>query len=165
MQKFFDRKEACDIMQATIQQINSGGSNAIWIEGRSGVGKTRLLEYIFDQEPELNFFTFIADEVFYKCERGSAGSSFEYIAAIIFELQYRDPGFFERYIQSYFDSIQHISFLDACCLVLPQIKGLKVFSNLIDNKYKNITPELEHRKSGYVERKRRPYQGNVVRIA
>ena len=30
---------------------------------------------------------------------------------------------------------------------------------------KVITPELEHRKSGYVERKRRPYQGNVVRIA
>ena len=30
---------------------------------------------------------------------------------------------------------------------------------------KDITPELEHRKSGYVERKRRPYQGNVVRIA
>lgn len=29
----------------------------------------------------------------------------------------------------------------------------------------HITPELEHRKSGYVERKRRPYQGNVVRIA
>lgn len=29
----------------------------------------------------------------------------------------------------------------------------------------DITPELEHRKSGYVERKRRPYQGNVVRIA
>ena len=28
-----------------------------------------------------------------------------------------------------------------------------------------ITPELEHRKSGYVERKRRPYQGNLVRIA
>lgn len=28
-----------------------------------------------------------------------------------------------------------------------------------------ITPELEHRKSGYVERKRRPYQGNVARIA
>ena len=31
--------------------------------------------------------------------------------------------------------------------------------------YPVITPELEHRKSGYVERKRRPYQGNVVRIA
>ncbi len=30
---------------------------------------------------------------------------------------------------------------------------------------RDITPELEHRKSGYVERKRRPYQGNVVRIA
>lgn len=139
MHHFFDRKEACRIMQEVIQQINCGASTAIWIEGRSGVGKTRLLEYIFDQEPDLNFFTFIADEVFYKCERGSSSSSFEYIAAIIFEIQYQDPGFFERYIQTYFDSIQHISFLDACSLILPQIKGLKVFSNLIDNKYKNIT--------------------------
>ena len=34
-----------------------------------------------------------------------------------------------------------------------------------DHRGVNITPELEHRKSGYVERKRRPYQGNVVRIA
>lgn len=139
MNNFFDRKDACRTMREAIQQINTGESTAVWIEGRSGVGKTRLLEYIFEQEPELNFFTFIADEVFYKCERGSSSSSFEYIAAIIFELQYRDPGFFERYIQNYFDSIQHISFLDACCLILPQIKGLKIFNNLIDNKYKNIT--------------------------
>ena len=29
----------------------------------------------------------------------------------------------------------------------------------------DITPELEHRKSGYVERKWRPYQSNVVRYA
>ena len=36
---------------------------------------------------------------------------------------------------------------------------------LYENRYNTITPELEHRKSGYVERKRRPYQGNVVRIA
>ena len=28
-----------------------------------------------------------------------------------------------------------------------------------------ITPESEHRKSGYAERKRRPYQSNVVRYA
>lgn len=136
---FFDRKEACHTMREAIQQINNRLATAVWIEGRSGVGKTRLLEYIFDQEPELNFFTFIADEIFYKCERGSSSSSFEYVAAIIFELQYQDPAFFERYIQNYFDSIQHISFLDACCLILPQIKGLKIFSNLIDNKYKNIT--------------------------
>ena len=32
--------------------------------------------------------------------------------------------------------------------------------------YTDITPELEHRKSGYVERKkRRPYQSNVERYA
>jgi hypothetical protein len=37
--------------------------------------------------------------------------------------------------------------------------------DLVPVKVDGITPELEHRKSGYVERKRRPYQGNVVRIA
>ena len=36
---------------------------------------------------------------------------------------------------------------------------------IISKEMFDITPELEHRKSGYVERKRRPYQGNVVRIA
>lgn len=42
--------------------------------------------------------------------------------------------------------------------------GLEALSLWHDND-RAITPELEHRKSGYVERKRRPYQGNVVRIA
>lgn len=139
MKKFFDRKEACEKIESAIQQINDGTPTTVWIEGRSGVGKTRLLEYICDQETKLNFFTFVANEIFYKCERGSVGSSFEYTSAIIFELQYQDPGFFERYIQNFFDDIQHISFLDACCLVLPQIKGFKVFTNLLESKYKNIT--------------------------
>lgn len=139
VQNFFDRRDACLIMKEVIKQINDGVSSAVWIEGRSGVGKTRLLEYIYDQEPDLNFFTFIADEVFYKCECGSADSSFEYITAIIFQIQYQDPGFFERYIQNYFDCIQHITFLDACCLILPQIKGFNILGNLIDSKYKNIS--------------------------
>ena len=44
---------------------------------------------------------------------------------------------------------------------LPANRGLRDENGQIYD----ITPELEHRKSGYVERKRRPYQGNVVRIA
>lgn len=138
MYRFYDRKEACDIMQAVIGKINSGIPSAVWIEGPSGVGKTHLLEYISSQKPELRFFKFLADEVFYKCEQGSANSSFEYIVAIIFEIQAQDPAFFERYIQTYFDNIQNISLLDACCLILPQIKGLKIFGNLISGKYKDI---------------------------
>ncbi len=45
--------------------------------------------------------------------------------------------------------------------------GSTIIGNLcVEGSHRNdITPELEHRKSGYVERKRRPYQGNVVRIA
>ena len=43
--------------------------------------------------------------------------------------------------------------------------GLSHILNAEGEKLQYITPELEHRKSGYVERKRRPYQSNVVRYA
>lgn len=139
MQKFFDRKSAYQDVQGAIMQINKEMSIAIWVEGRSGVGKTRFMEYVYTQEKELNAFTFLADEVFYKCEHGSIDSSFEFVAAIIFELQRENPSYFERFIQNYFDCIEHITFLDACCLVLPQIKGFKFIGNLMETKYKNIT--------------------------
>ena len=139
MKKFYDRKDAHKKIESLIQQINCGIPTAVWIEGKSGVGKTYLLEYIQDKKPGVDFFRFIANEVFYKCERGSVGSSFEYIAAVIYEIQYQSPKFFENYIQRFFDSIQHISLLDACCLILPQVKAMNTLSALIETKYKNIT--------------------------
>ncbi len=45
------------------------------------------------------------------------------------------------------------------------IDGTRQTNAIVQGLGATITPELEHRKSGYVERKRRPYQGNVVRIA
>lgn len=139
MFKFFDRDAAYADIKEVLKQVKLGKSSAVWIEGCSGVGKTRFMEYVSSQENELKFFTFLADDIFYKCERGSVGSSFEYIAAIIFELQREDPKHFELYIQDYFDSLEHISFLDACCLIIPQIKSLNSVSKLIETKYKNIT--------------------------
>ncbi len=139
MQKFFDRKIAYQDIQDSIKQINNEMPVAIWVEGRSGVGKTRFIEYVLTQEKELNVFTFLTGEIFYKCEPGSIDSSFEFIAAIIFVLQKENPGFFERFVQNYFDCIEHITFLDACCLVLPQIKGFKSIGNLLETKYKDIT--------------------------
>ena len=138
MQKFFDRKKAYQDVKEAIKQIGKDMPTAIWIEGRSGVGKTRFMEYVYTREKELNTFTFLTDEVFYKCECGSIDSSFEFVAAIMFELQRRNPSFFEKYIQNYFDCIEHITFLDACCLVLPQIKGFKSIGKLVETKYKNI---------------------------
>ena len=57
------------------------------------------------------------------------------------------------------------SVVNAMCKIISNSyeKKLSRLNTQIDSKL--ITPELEHRKSGYVERKRRPYQGNVVRIA
>lgn len=138
MRKFFDRKTAFQDIQKAIKQIAKKVPTVIWVEGRSGVGKTRFMEYVSTQEKELNVFTYLAEDVFYKCEHGSIDSSFEFVSAIIFKLQKTNPSFFERFIQDYFDCIEHISFLDACCLVLPQIKGFKFVGNLLETKYKNI---------------------------
>lgn len=139
MRKFFDRKEACKKISDIIHQINEGVSAIAWIEGQSGVGKTRFVEYICEYENEMNFFTFSSGDIFYKCEKGAEGSSFEYIAALVYEIQHEDPRFFELFIQNYFDNLEHISFLDACCLIIPQIKGLKVISSLIETKYNKIS--------------------------
>lgn len=139
MKKFFDREIAYRDAQEAIEQITNDVPAAIWVEGRSGVGKTRFMEYVNSQEKELNAFTFLGDGVFYKCEHGSINSSFELIAAIVFELQLKNPSYFEGFIQKYFDCIEHITFLDACCLILPQIKGFKSVGNLLETKYKNIT--------------------------
>ena len=139
MIKFFDRKSAYKDIETAINQINDGLSTVVWVEGGAGVGKTRFIEYVYSQEPTLNIFTFFTGEIFYKCECGSACSSFEYVASIIYELQRKNPRRFEIFIQNYFDCMEHISFLDACCLILPQIKSLKSVSNLIETKYKNIT--------------------------
>ena len=46
-------------------------------------------------------------------------------------------------------------------MIADELIRLEVVEYITDS----ITPELEHRKSGYVERKRRPYQSNVVRYA
>ena len=136
MQKFFDRKTAYQNVQEAIKQIEKEIPTAIWVEGRSGVGKTRFMQYVHAQKKELNVFTFLTDEVFYRCERASMDSSFEFVVAIIFKLQRENPSFFEKFIQNYFDSIEHITFLDACCLVLPQIKGFQAIGNLLETKYK-----------------------------
>lgn len=139
MQKFFDRKSAYQDVKNAVKQIKNKIPTAIWVEGRSGVGKTRFMEYVSAQEQELNIFKFLTDDIFYKCECSSLDSSFEFVTAIIFELQRQNPAFFEKYIQGYFNNVEHITFLDACCLILPQIKGIKFVSDLMEKKYNNIT--------------------------
>ena len=135
MNKFFDRNLACKEMNDAISIARQNNPMAVWIEGRSGVGKTRFMTYISEKEQELNLFTFMDDEYFYRCEKGSSESSFEYISAVISELQRRNPKHFELFIQKYFDSLEHISFFEACCLVLPQIKCFSGISKLIESKY------------------------------
>lgn len=65
----------------------------------------------------------------------------------------------DLYQETWLRVVKHISQYDPSREFEPWLTRICV------NTYRSITPELEHRKSGYVERKRRPYQGNVVRIA
>lgn len=139
MLDFFDREQAYREVKVAVEQIKDGLPTVVWIEGESGVGKTRFMEYVCTQENGLNVFKYENDELFFKCERGSVGNSFGFVSAIICELQSKSPKKFETYVQKYFDNLSHITLLDACCSIIPQLDIFKSISKLVEDKYKNIT--------------------------
>lgn len=143
MNDFFDRKSAYEDVQVAIQQIIAGTPCAVWVEGAQGVGKTRFVEYVCAQNHLLNVFKYNNNDVFYKCESGSENSSFSFVSSLLYELQRKNPNKFIKSIQKYFNNINHISLLDACCSIIPQLSFTNVVSNLIENKYKKIVDMQE----------------------
>lgn len=143
MKDFFDRQSAYEEAKSVIQQIELGTSSALWVEGPQGVGKTRFIEHIYSQHYSLNVFKYNNNDIFYKCENGSENSAFNFISSLLFELQVKSPNDFVKSIQKHFNNINHISLLDACCSIIPQLSFTKVVSGLIENKYKKIAEMQE----------------------
>lgn len=143
MNDFFDRKSAYEDVQIAIQQIIAGTPCAVWVEGPQGVGKTRFIEHVCSQNHSLNVFKYNNNDVFYKCESGSENSSFSFVSSLLYEMQRINPNKFANSIQKFFNNINHISLLDACCSIIPQLSFTNVVSNLIESKYKKIVDMQE----------------------
>lgn len=137
MNRFFDRHEALTQIDLEINKIKQDKSVAVWIEGGSGVGKSFLLKHIHNNS-NISFFTYDKEDFYFKCEKGASNKKYELISAIIYEIKRTYPVDVEKFIQNFFNNAEHISILDACCNILPQIKLFSGVSKLIEKEYSNI---------------------------
>ena len=143
MKDFFDRDSAYKEVRIVVQQIIAGTPCAVWVEGLQGVGKTRFIEYVCSQNVSLNVFKYNNNDIFYKCESGSENSAFSFVSSLLYEMQRNNPKKFVKTVQKYFNKINHITLLEACCSIIPQLSFTKVVSNLIENRYKKIADMQE----------------------
>lgn len=134
MVDFFDRdserKQVFDFLNTT----DNRGTYALWIEGISGAGKTEFLKYIISAS-NIPVFKILDIDEYYKCEKVNMQTEFEYISNIIYTMQKKSPFKMEKYIHTFFSKQEHLSLLDACMIILPQIKYLKSISQLLYSKY------------------------------
>ena len=134
MKEFFNRISERERAKQLLSRLNKLSPCVMWIEGISGVGKTQFLKHII-LNTNITIFK-VLDDSFYKCDKINMNNDFEYISNLIFTLQTEFPSEIEKYINKYFSNIEHISVLDACTVVLPQIKYLKSVNDLLQVKYK-----------------------------
>ena len=134
MVDFFDRdserKQVFDFLNTT----DNRRTFALWIEGISGAGKTEFLKYIISAS-NIPVFKILDIDEYYKCEKVNMQTEFEYISNIIYTMQKKSPSKMEKYIHNFFSKQEHLSLLDACMIILPQIKYLKSISQLLYSKY------------------------------
>lgn len=110
----------------------------VWIEGVSGAGKTQFLKYIIEKT-NIFVFDFSDGEEMYKCDKINMKNEFSYISNVVFKILKNYPYKFQTFLQEYFDDQNSITFLDASCLVLPQLKIFTPIKNLIKTKYDDIS--------------------------
>lgn len=148
MVDLFDRDLERKQIRAILENEEINEQFAIWIEGIEGAGKTQFLKYLIDKT-DLFVFDFADCESIYKCEKINSKNEFAYISSVIFKILKNYPAKYQVFLQDYFDDQNRITFLDAGCLVLPQLKIFSPIKNLFETKYNliaqsqgNITDKL-----------------------
>lgn len=143
MNDFFNRTRERKKVSELVDNFSMLNPYVLWIEGISGSGKTEFLKYTISSS-ELPFFKFLEIDEIYKCEKVNTKNDFEYISNIIFSLQSKSPSAMEKYIHKFFSNLEHLSLLDACIIIMPQIKFLKPIGELLQSKYKGSIDSQNH---------------------
>lgn len=137
MINLFDRDDERKVVESIFSKIDDQNTFAIFIEGAQGTGKSCFLEYIIKTK-NLNVFKFKNHGNSFNCTNTSMENEYEYITAVIYEIQKDSPQKFQSFIQNYFDNQNRITFLDACCQIMPNFKIFSPIQDLLKNKYNNI---------------------------
>lgn len=143
MNNFFNRTKERKKVSEILHNFSVLNPYVLWIEGISGSGKTEFLKYIISSS-DLPFFKLLEIDEIYKCEKVNIKNDFEYISNIVFSLQSKSPSAMEKYIHKFFSNLEHLSFLDACTIIMPQIKFLKPVGELLQSKYKGSIDSQNH---------------------
>ena len=143
MNDFFNRTKEREKVLEILHNFNILNPYTLWIEGISGSGKTEFLKYIISSS-DLCFFKLLEMDEIYKCEKVNIKNDFEYISNIVFSLQSKSSSAMEKYIHNFFSNLEHLSLLDACTIIMPQIKFLKPIGELLQSKYKGSIDSQNH---------------------
>lgn len=138
MVDLFDRENERKQINNILENESLKDSFVVWIEGIEGAGKTQFLKYLIDKT-KVFVFDFADFERIYKCEKINMHNEFAYISTIVFKILKDHPHKFQVFLQDYFDDQNRITFLDAGCLILPQLKVFAPIKKLFETKYEFIT--------------------------
>ena len=134
----FDRDSEKRNIEKFFLNSNKEQTFAIFITGKPGTGKKSFINYIIENN-NLNVFDFENHGNIYTCSPKSIKNEYEYILAILYKIQSEQPKNYSKFIQNYIDNINPVTFLDAGCSIIPNIRFFSITQDLLKNKYDNIT--------------------------
>lgn len=134
MVDLFDREKERKQINCILENETINESFTVWIEGIEGAGKTQFLKYLIDKT-DIFVFDFADFDSIYKCEKINMQNEFAYISNVVFKISKDYPHKFQAFLQDYFDDQNRITFLDAGCLILPQLKIFSPIKKLFETKY------------------------------
>lgn len=119
--KFLNRIKQRDLLKQRFNNIKNSIEQCIWIEGKSGTGKTYFVKYMKKQE-EPPIFYFDDYNWLYKCNLNDIDREFMYIIAIISNFQTKYPKEFNDYLINYFNDKNSMNWKEALIHLIPNIK-------------------------------------------
>lgn len=138
MVDLFDRENERKQIHNILENKDITSPFFVWIEGVSGAGKTQFLKYLIEKT-NVFVFDFSDGEEMYKCDKINMKNEFSYVSNVVFKILKNYPYKFQKFLQEYFDDQNRITFLDASCLILPQLNIFTPIKNLIKTKYDDIS--------------------------
>lgn len=136
--KFYNRDSEREKIKKALMVFEQKKAVSIWIEGRKGIGKTYLLNYMAHKY-ESYLFKYANNSILYKCSKNKREHDFDYILAILVVLQNQNVDKFNKIIVDYFDSISSLTIKEGLLRVLPQIPGITVTEKLFEKFDQNIS--------------------------
>lgn len=117
---FFDREKERKMISDIVKEIRNGKNRCVWIEGKSGTGKSYLAKYVL-QKSSLPIFIYDDYSQIYKCNSNDINKEFFYIIKLAEHFQTLYPKEFDKFLTKYFEKLSPVSWLEVLIQLIPDI--------------------------------------------